>query len=263
MAAANSNTATRHILQSGMFLTADVAEQLSLRISDIIEYSPTKDAFIDSIGAHNVATLKEMSELHLYDFGIFLELEPDEEEKVLLENNIQTALSQQSIELEDAIDLRAIKNVKLSNQLLKLRRKKKGDKDQQDQLEQTRAQGDAQAKAAEAQSKAEQEKQAGVMKTQMRLEEIKTTGKSQILDQEAKIKENLMEKEFQYAMQLKQLEAKTKTETQILSENRKDDRTRIQATHQSELLDQKENQKPSKNFESSGNDVLGGFNLGA
>jgi hypothetical protein len=110
MAAANSNTATRHILQSGLFLTADVAEQLSLRISDIIEYSPTKNAFIDSIGAHNVATLKEMSELHLYDFGIFLELEPDEEEKALLENNIQSALQQQSIELEDAIDLRAIKN---------------------------------------------------------------------------------------------------------------------------------------------------------
>ena len=261
MAAANSNTATRHILQSGMFLTADVAEQLSLRISDIIEYSPTRDAFIDSIGAHNVATLKEMSELHLYDFGIFLELEPDEEEKVLLENNIQTALSQQSIELEDAIDLRAIKNVKLSNQLLKLRRKKKGEKDQQDQLEQTRAQGDAQAKAAQAQSQAEQEKQASVLNTQMKLEEIKTTGKSQILDQEAQIKEKLMQKEFQYAMKLKQLEAKTKTETQLLQENRKDDRAKMQATQQSAMIDQKENQKPAQNFESA-NDTLGGFNLG-
>ena len=260
MAAANSNTATRHILQAGLFLTADVAEQLSLRISDIIEYSPTRNAFIDSIGAHNVATLKEMSELHLYDFGIFLELEPDEEEKALLENNIQTALSQQSIELEDAIDLRAIKNVKLSNQLLKLRRKKKGEADQKDQLEQTKAQGAAQAEAAAAQSKAEQEKQASVMKTQMRLEEIKTTGKSQILEQEAGIKERLMEKEFQYAMQLKQLEAKTKNAGQLIQENRKDDRTKMQATQQSAMIDQKENQKPSQNFESS-NDSLGGFSL--
>jgi len=261
MAAANSNTATRHILQSGLFLTADVAEQLSLRISDIIEYSPTKNAFIESIGAHNVATLQEMSELHLYDFGIFLELEPDEEEKALLENNIQTALSQQSIELEDAIDLRAIKNVKLSNQLLKLRRKKKGEKDQKDQLAQTKAQGDAQAKAADAQAKGEIDKQGAVMKTQMRLEEIKTTGKAQILDQEASIKERLMEKEFQYAMQLKQLEGKTKNAGQLLQENRKDDRTKMQATQQSAMIDQKENQKPSQNFESS-NDTLGGFNLG-
>ena len=261
MAAANSNTACRHILQSGLFLTADVAEQLSLRISDIIEYSPTKNAFIDSIGAHNVATLKEMSELHLYDFGIFLELEPDEEEKALLENNIQSALQQQSIELEDAIDLRAIKNVKLSNQLLKLRRKKKGEQDQKNQLEQTKAQGKSQQEVAAAQAKAEADKQASVLKTQMKLEEIKTTGKTQLLQQESAIKEKLMKLEFQYAMQLKQLEAKTKNAGQLLQENRKDDRTKMQATQQSEMIDQKENQKPAKNFESSGDDILGGFNL--
>ena len=158
MAAANSNTATRHILQAGLFLTADVAEQLSLRVSDIIEYSPTKDAFIQAIGAHNVATLEEMSNLHLYDFGIFIELEPDEEEKNLLENNIQTALSQESIQLEDAIDLRMIKNVKLANQLLKLRRKKKGEEDQANQIAQTEAQGRSQAEAAGAQAEAEVKK---------------------------------------------------------------------------------------------------------
>ena len=108
LAAANSNTATRHILQSGLFLTAEIAECLSLRISDILEYSPTKDAFVQAIGAHNVATLKELTELHLYDFGIFIELSPDEEEQQILENNIQTALTQQTIDLEDAIDLRAV-----------------------------------------------------------------------------------------------------------------------------------------------------------
>ena len=263
MAAANSNTATRHILNSGMFLTAEVAEQLSLRISDIIEYSPTKDAFIQAIGAHNVATLSEMSELHLYDFGIFLELEPDVEERATLENNIGSALSQGSIELEDAIDLRSIKNIKLANQLLKLRRKKKGEQDQQRALEQTAAQGKAQAEAAEAASGAEIKKNESALKTQKSLEQLKIDGKSQILQQEAAIKEKLMQLEFQYAMQLKQLESKAKTETQLLSENRQDSRTRMQATHQSELLDQKTNSKPPKNFESSGNDILdGSFGLG-
>ena len=261
MAAANSNTATRHILQAGMFLTADVAEQLSLRISDIIEYSPTRNAFIESIGAHNVATLAEMSELHLYDFGIFLELEPEEEDKAMLENNIQTALSQQSIELEDAIDLRAIKNIKLSNQVLKLRRKKKGEEDQKNQLAQTKAQTDGQVEASEASAKAEEKKQASSLKTQMKLEEVKNAGKAQILNQESSIKEKLMKLEFQYAMQLKQLEAKTKNAGQLLQENRKDDRTKMQATQQSEMIDQKENQKPAKNFESSSDDILGGFNL--
>ena len=262
MAAANSNTATRHILNSGMYLTAEVAEQLSLRISDIIEYSPTKNAFIESIGAHNVATLQEMSNLHLYDFGIFLELEPDEEEKQMLENNISGALSQGSIELEDAIDLRAIKNVKLANQLLKLRRKKKGEEDQQKQLEQTAAQGEAQAKASEAAAEAEIKKNRSIVDTQKQLEQLKIDGKAQALDQEAAIKERLMQLEFQYAMQLKQLEAKTKTETQLLAENRKDTRAKMQASQQSELIDQRATGKPPKNFESSGNDVLGGLDMG-
>ena len=68
LAAANSNTATRHILQAGLFLTLETAECLSLRISDILEYSPTKDAFVQAIGNHNIATLKELEELHLFDF---------------------------------------------------------------------------------------------------------------------------------------------------------------------------------------------------
>jgi len=261
MAAANSNTACRHILQSGMFLTADVAEQLSLRISDILEFSPTKNAFIESIGAHNVATLSEMSELHLYDFGIFLELEPDEEEKQLLEQNIATALSQQSINLEDVIDLRAIKNIKLANQVLKLRRKKKGEEDQKNQLAQTKAQGDAQAKASEAQAKAQRDTSQEQVKGQIQLEEIKTTGKTQVLQAEAALKKELMQMQFQFDMQLKQLEAKTKNAGQLMQENRKDDRTKMQATQQSSMIDQKENQKPAKNFESSSDDILGGFNL--
>jgi hypothetical protein len=155
LAAANSNTATRHILQSGLFLTKEVVECLSLRISDIIEYSPTKQAFIQSIGSHNVATLTEMSQLHLYDFGIFIELSPDEEEKAMLENNIQVALAQQNIELEDAIDLREIKNIKLANQLLKIRRKKKIKRDQQIQQENMQAQAAANIQQQEASAEME------------------------------------------------------------------------------------------------------------
>ncbi len=280
MAAANSNTATRHILQAGLFLTGDVAEQLSLRISDILEYSPTRDAFVQSIGAHNVATLKEMTELHLYDFGIFIELEPDEEEKSMLENNIQTALAQQSIELEDAIDLRMIKNVKLANQMLRLRRVKKGQLDQERQLEQTEAQGRAQAEAATASAEAETKKNNAMLETQMKLESLKTEGKSQILSQEAEIKRQLLEQEFGYDMQLKQLELQQSQTANTASEDRKDQRIQLQASQQSklanrknsqqsklldrrssqqsELIDQKTNKKPPKNFESDGFD-LGAF----
>ena len=131
IAAANSNTATRHILNAGLFITAETAECIALRVSDILEFSPTAEAFVQKIGGHNVATLEEMAELHLYDFGIFLELAPDDEEKQMLENNIQTALSAGLVDLEDAIDLREINNIKLANQMLKERRKRKQKRDQQ------------------------------------------------------------------------------------------------------------------------------------
>jgi len=263
LAAANSNTATRHILQSGLFLTSEVAEQLSLRISDIIEYSPTKDAFIQAIGAHNVATLDEMSNLHLYDFGIFIELSPDEEEKALLENNIQQALAQQSIELEDAIDLRDIKNVKLANQLLKIRRKKKQERDQIAQRMNIQAQAQANAQAQQVAAQAEVQKNQANAQVQAQLEQIKAQLEAQKQAQEVEYKKELMQLEFQMNMQLRSIEVDAQKQKETEKENRKDERTRIQATQQSELIDQRKGDKPPKNFESAGNDILSGdFDLG-
>jgi len=261
MAAANSNTATRHILQAGLYLTAETAECLSLRISDIIEYSPTKDAFIQAIGAHNVATLTEMSDLHLYDFGIFIELTPDEEEKAMLENNIQVALGQQNIELEDAIDLREIKNIKLANQLLKIRRKKKIERDQRMQQENMQAQAQANIQQQQASAELEMQKQQQVAQTAISIEEAKSRFDIEKLNQEAQIKRQLMEQEFQYNMQLKGAESNQRSQGEKEKEDRKDNRTKIQATQQSEMIEQRKGSTGPKDFESSGNDVLGGIDM--
>jgi len=264
LAAANSNTATRHILQAGLFLTSQTAECLSLRISDVIEYSPTKDAFIQAIGTHNVATLKEMSQLHLYDFGIFLELTPDEEEKAMLENNIQMALQQKNIELEDAIDLRMINNIKLANQLLKIRRKKKQERDRQLQLENIQAQTQSNTQSAEAAAQMEMQKDQALTQTKMQLEQMKAQLDSQKMMQEVAHKKELMELEFQMNMRLKGVEVDGVKTREKEKEDRKDERTKIQATQQSEMIEQRNSGKPPKNFESAGNDILGGgFDLGS
>ena len=264
MAAANSNVATRHILQSGMFLTAEVAEALSLRISDILEYSPTKDAFIQSIGVHNVATLKEMAELHLYDFGIFLELAPDDEEKQLLENNIQTSIQQGSIDLEDAIDLRNIRNVKLANQMLKITRKKKAELKQKQELEMTKAQGESQAQASQAAAEAETQKAQAAHQLNVELEQLKGQMKSQQMQEESAIKKELMQLEFDINMRLQKMNMEEVDMKDTVKEDRKDSRTKMQASQQSELIDQRLNKKPPKNFESSGNDIMSGeLGLGA
>jgi len=264
LAAANSNTATRHILQSGLYLTSSIAECLSLRISDIIEYSPTADAFIQQIGAHNVATLDEMRNLHLYDFGIFLQLQPDEEEKALLENNIQVALAQQTIDLEDAIDLREIKNLKLANQLLKIRRRKKQEKDQEINERNIQAQANANAQTQQVAAQAEIQKNDAIVQSKANLAQIEMQLSLQKLQAEGALKKELMEQEFQYNMELRKLDNQTVSDKEKQKEDRKDERTRIQATQQSELIDQRKSDKAPKNFESAGNDSIGGgFDLGA
>jgi len=244
LAAANSNVATRHILLGSMFLTSEVAESLSLRVSDILEYSPTADAFVQSIGAHNVATLKEMSELYLYDFGIFLELEPDEEEKQLLENNIQTALAQQLIDLDDAIDIRNIRSVKLANQLLKIKRKKKQERDQKFKQENAKAQAEANAQAQQAAAQAEIQKNQAKAQADMQLEQARTVGRINHLREEVRLKKELMEYEFMLNQKLRQ---EQRSENMNLEKMREDGK------------DRRENLKQSaKKFESSGNDILGG-----
>jgi len=264
LAAANSNTATRHILQSGLFLTAEIAEALSLRISDVLEYSPTREAFIQAIGVHNVATLDDISEMHLHDFGIFIDLAPDDEQQAILENNIQMALSQGTIDLEDAIDVREIKNVKLANQLLKIKRKKKQERDMQIQQANMQAQADANVQAQQAAAQLEVQKQQALVGAQVQLEQAKSNFESQRLSEEAKLKKDLMAYEFQINMALKSKEAEVHKAKESYKENRKDDRTKIQASQQSQLIEQRQRNTGPKSFESSGNDILSGdFDLGS
>ena len=258
LAAANSNTATRHILQSMLFLTAEVAECLSLRISDIVEYSPTKEAFIKSIGAHNVATLDELKELHLHDFGIFIELLPDEEEKQILENNIQAAIAQQSIDLDDAIDLRNVRNIKLANQLLKVKRKAKAARDQQMQQQNMAAQAEANAQQQQAAAQAEAQKHQAKTQAEAQLEQTKNQLKTQFLQAEVQAKKELMQFEFELNSQLEEAKQDTDKKKEDKREDRKDMRIDRQAEHQMNMIEQRKQGDSVNKFESSGNDIITG-----
>ena len=262
LAAANSNTATRHLLQSMLFITAELAECLSLRIADIIEYSPTKEAFIRALGSHNVATLDEMKSLHLYDFGIFIELMPDDEEKAMLENNIQVALGQKTIDLDDAIDLRNVRNVKLANQLLKIKRKAKIVNDQKMQQENIKAQAEANAQQQQAAAQAEAQKAQAKTQAEAQLEQIKNQLKIQYLQQEVQNKKELMQFEFELNSQLEKMRSDSSKEVEAKREDRKDARINMQTNAQKEMIEQRKQGDSLNKFESSGNDILsGGANM--
>ena len=261
LAAANSNTATRHILQSGLYLTLRTAENISLRISDVLEFSNIEQSFIKGIGRFNVATLREIKDIHLHDFGIFLELSPDEEEKQRLENNIQMALQKDQIFLEDAIDIREVKNIKLANQLLKLRRRKKFEQDRQVQMQNIEAQTQSNAQAAQAAAQADMQKQQGIAESKIQVNKAQLEYDIAKLEREAAIKKELMMHEFELNMKLKQADLNVINSKEKYKEDRKDGRTKLQATQQSELIEQRKGNTGPKNFESAGFDVLGGFGL--
>ena len=261
LAAANSNVATRHVLQASLYLTLRTCENISLRVADALMFPMTKQSLMSSISRYNVGTLEELSKLNMHDFGIFLELEPDEEEKQVLENNIQIALKAGQIDLEDAIDIREVANLKLANQMLKKRRKDKAARDQQAQQANIQAQAQANAQLAEQTALAETQKQQVLTEQKMQLEKAKSDFEVQKMEREAQIKQQLMELEFNYNMQLAQAQGQARKEQEKFKEDRKDERTKIQATQQSELIDQRKNDLLPKNFESAGSDTLGGFGL--
>ena len=249
MAANASNVATRHIKQASLYLTLKLAENVSLKIADALYFPLTAESLKNSISTYNVETLQQVVDLNLYDFGVFLELEPDDEEQAKLEQNIQVALGQGGIDLEDAIDLRQIKNLKLANQMLKVKRKQKGVQDQANQQANIQAQAAAQAETAEKTAMSEVQKQEAISGSKVQYEQAKAQmeiNKMQIAADLEKIK---MQQKFEYDMQLKQIEVQAMQQKEAAIEDRKDKRSKMEATQQSEMISQRQNDSLPKNFE--------------
>ena len=249
MAANASNVATRHINQSSLYITLKLAENIALKIADALEFPLTRSALQNSISTFNIKTLDEIVNLNLHDFGIFLELEPDEEEQAQLENNIQVALQQGGIDLEDAIDLRNIKNLKLANQMLKIKRKAKGKQDQANQQANIAAQGQSQADTAEKTAMAEVQKQEAIMGANVQFEQSKNQMEIQRMEIASQLKAQEMQAKFQYDMQLKQLEVQNTQQKEGAIEDRKDTRSKMEASQQSELISQRQNDSLPIDFE--------------
>ena len=250
MAANASNVATRHINQSGLYITLKLAENVALKIADALEFPLTRSALQNSISTYNIKTLDEIINLNLHDFGIFLELEPDDEEQAQLEANIQVALQQGGIDLEDAIDLRQIKNLKLANQMLKVKRKAKAKQDQENQQANIKAQGDSQAETAEKTAMAEVQKQEAIMGANVQFEQSKNQMEIERMELAARLEAQKMQTRFQYDMQLKELEVQSIKGKENAIEDRKDKRSKMEATQQSELISQRKNDSLPIDFES-------------
>jgi len=261
MAANASNTATKHIQDASIYLALSTCENISLKIADVLNFPLTKNSLMNSVSTFNVETLKEIEKLNLHDFGIFLEMEPDDEEKAELQKNVQIALQTKEIDIEDAIDINEIRNLKLANQMLKLKRKKKQEREQALVQQNIQAQAQANAESSEKAAMAEVQKQQALTAEKVAIEQAKSNFEMQRMQTEAQIKKELMATEFEYNMQLAQANVAATQQKEKEIEDRKDKRIEKEGTQQSELIQQRQTQGMPKNFESQGNDVMGGFDL--
>jgi hypothetical protein len=260
LAALNSNTATRHILDASLFMTKTFAEALSVRVSDILEYADFAEEFAMQIGKYNVGILRDIKDLYLHDFGIFLELSPDEEQKERLEQNIQIALSRNDINLEDAIDIREIKNIKMANQLLKVKRTKKMELDQKNEMMKQQMQAQINMQSQEAAAQLAVQKIQLETESKIQLKQAEAAMDLEKLKGEAMLKLQLMEREFQYNMQMNGMQTQLLKDREDMKEDRKDERISKQNTQQSKLISQRKNNLPPMKFESN-EDSMDGFDL--
>jgi hypothetical protein len=260
LAALNSNTATRHILEAGLFVYRSLAEALTYRVADILEYSDFKDDFVNKIGKYNVSILGDISDLYIYDFGIFIEVSPDEEQKAQLEANIQMALSKGDINLEDAIDIREIRNLKLANQLLKMKRIKKQDREEKNMMQQQAMQSQQQLKSQELAGQTAMQKIQAETQSKMQIKQAEVAFEIQLQRSNAQLKSQLMAEEFRYNMQLAGLEVSQIDKMNQQKEDAKDKRISMQSSQQSQLINQRKNNLPPIKFESN-NDNLSTLDL--
>ena len=260
LAALNSNTATRHILDASLYVYKTMAEALTYRVGDILEYADFKDEFTNQIGKYNVNILNSISDLYIYDFGIFIEVAPDEEQKAMLEQNIQMALSKGGIDLEDAIDIREIRNIKLANQLLKAKRKSKQAREEKMAMQKQAMQQQGQMQAQEMAAQAAMAKEQQMIQGKMQLKQAEVSFEIEKLKQEAMLKQQLMQVEFQMQMQLKGADMQGLQQREDQREDAKSERISQQNTEQSKLINQRKNNLPPMTFESN-EDSLDGFDF--
>jgi|TARA_R100000479_G_scaffold176481_1_gene131185 hypothetical protein len=260
LAALNSNTATRHILDGSLYIYRTIAEALTYRVADILEYADFKDDFANKIGKYNVSILNDISDLYIYDFGIFIDVAPDEEEKAQLEANIQMALSKQDINLEDAIDIREIKNIKLANQLLKVKRQQKQEQDEKAAMLKQQMQAAQQLKSQQMAAQAAMQKTQAESQAKMQIKQAEIAFEIEKMKNEAQLKSQLMAQEFEYNKQLRDISEQALASRELQRESAKSKRISQQNQEQSMLINQRKNNLPPQKFESN-EDSLDGFDL--
>tara|TARA_R110002051_G_scaffold67379_3_gene121930 strand:- start:69 stop:2354 length:2286 start_codon:yes stop_codon:yes gene_type:complete len=195
MALLASNNATRWLNQAFLSITKNIAKSVALRVQDLVKYSGTYKGYVQAIGEFNMKAIEVTKDVTLADYGIMIEPLPDDEEKAVLEQNIQVSVQQGELRIEDAILIRTIPNIKLANQMLVLRRKKY--QQEQQEMASANAQANAQQQQMSIQAKSQADAQLKQMESQSEIQKMQAEFQLKETFAQAEHQRKLVEIEFQ------------------------------------------------------------------
>jgi len=242
-ALAAANNAIYDITNSSMILYKKVCSDVVKCLQVIHPDSVLYRIYENSIGKENMSVLSSFRNLSMYNFGVRVIKEMEEAERQYLEQNIQIALSQKEIDLEDAISVRQLKDINQAERLLVVRRKKRMAMSQQAAMQNSQQQAQIQQQSAQATSQAKQQEMQ--LQSQLTAQELQ-------LRSELEAKLEGVKHEFNKEIEMikaQSAESRSKQDRDLKSnldlekEDRKDERVKKQAVEQSKLLSQRQGER--------------------
>ena len=243
MAVAAGNNALYDITNSAMIMYRKVCEDILKCLQILPEQSVLYNVYEKAIGKTNMKVLNSFKDLPMYNFGVQVMTDLNDRDRQYLEQNIQIALAQKEIDLEDAIAVRGIKDVDQAERLLVIRRKKRIAQTQAMQQANIQAQAQANAQASQASAQAEIQKEQAIAQIDMQKSQMEFEMKAQLAQLEHQMRLELETLRGEYGIAEQQIESNVKNTAEVMKEDRKDDRVKKQAVEQSKLISQRQGQR--------------------
>lgn len=244
-----SNNATKNIFEAYANITIRTADDVVLALQDLVNYGDGIDAYEGIFGSLNTETLKAIKDIPMHEFSLFFEYSQDQDERMMLEQNIQASIANQELRLEDALLIREIKNTKYANKFLSLRRRKYQQEKQAIEENNIRLNAESQAEAAERAAQAEMQKDEAKAMFEERKIQAQLQADLQRMKAEFEMKMALSNNDGSFKVAAAQAQAQAQTEKDMVKEKKKDERQRELKTMESSMIEQRKDRKGEQDFE--------------
>jgi len=261
-AIAAGNNAIYDITNASMILYKKVCEDIVKCIQILPEDCVLYKHYENAIGQENMSVLSSFNELPMYNFGVQVVKEMEDQDRVYLEQNIQMSIQQKELDIEDAIAIRGMKDVNQAERLLVVRRKKRMAKMQEMAMQNSQVQAQSAQQAAQAASQAKMQE----MQMEAQLEAQQLQLKAQLESQLEQVKHQFRREieliKAQATLGFKTDEQEFKEKLEVLKEDRKDERVKKQSAEQSKLISQRQGSRgelpeAAENVDNIVNSLLG------